>query len=282
MGGAISGAFSGISDAVSGVTQGVSNLVTDVAHSPLTSMALNAWMPGAGTALSVVNGLTSGGGKTGPTGSPTPQAGGVGSTGAPGAERAAGMADPFASQRPQYQQQLSDLMSGKTQYADTPGAQFAKQQGLDAVAAHNRSTGHGDSGNEQMELAKYATGMAEQGYQQQMSNLMTLSGATSGSPGTAGNLIGQQATADTTAQSTFYGTAGKDLLGLGQSIYGAVTGPGSTDMTGFQGNNPAPAWSGSAGVMGPPSSAAPSTNGFDGSLGSGSWGADPNAQLFTF
>lgn len=129
-----------------------------------------------------------------------------------GSQQAAAAADPFAAQRPQYQQQLSDLMSGKTPFEMTPGAQFAKQEGLDAVSAKMGARGQASSGAEKIELERYATGFAGQQYQQQMSNLMTLSGATSGAPGTAGGIMADKANADQNAISTFGSTFGNAVM----------------------------------------------------------------------
>ena len=214
-----------------------------------------------------------GGGKSSGGGS-QPSAPGPGSTGSAGAERAAALADPFASQRPQYQQQLSDLMSGKTPYEQTAGAQFAEQQGIDAVTAHNRSTGHANSGNEEMDIAKYATGVAGQGYQQQMSNLMTLSGATTGAPGAAGGFVAGQSTSDTNALNTFGSTVGNAVMGS-DTVKGWMGGP-MQDMTGFSTPAAAAPWVGSSAGGG----------GGGGALGSGTYdlgssGSDLGA-LFTF
>ena len=101
-------------------------------------------------------------------------------------------ADPFASQRPQYQQQLQSLMQNPNSVTNTPGYNFQMQQGTDAVARQQAAMGGAGSGAEQAALAQYGQGLASSQYQQQFNNLSMLSGAGIGSPGTAGNLQQQQ------------------------------------------------------------------------------------------
>ena len=190
-------------------------------------------------------------------------------TGTGGAQTAAAAADPFAAQRPQYQQQLSDLMSGKTPFQETAGAQALTQTGMDAESAQMAARGLSGSGAEKAALTKYATGIASQDYNSQMSNLMTLSGATSGSTGTAGTILGNQATADTNALSTFGNTVGTAVTGT--NAFQSLINPGATptDMTGFQTSGTPTTWQGS------------SSAGSGGSLGSGTFNTG-NTDLSSF
>lgn len=64
---------------------------------------------------------------------------GGGSSGNSGAKTAASAADPFAGQRPQYQQQLSDLMSNPGSFSETPMAQFTQAQGTSRNSQHGSS-----------------------------------------------------------------------------------------------------------------------------------------------
>lgn len=190
--------------------------------------------------------------------------GGSGGSGQRGAQQAAQAADPFGGQRGQYQQQLSNLMSGKTQYEMQPGAQFAMNQGLDAIGARNRAQGRGNSGGEQIDLAKYATGFAGQQYQQEISNLMAMSGVGSGAPGQAGQIMADQSASAANGLNTFAGGLGNAIVGsdaFGNMFGGSNAGQGgggATDMTGFY--TPAP-WQGNQ--------QAPQTNPFGGFGGGG-------------
>lgn len=152
--------------------------------------------------------------------------GGSSSHGASGGGGPAQTADPFASQRPQYQDQLSKLMSDPNSFQMSSAAKFAEKEGMDATSAQWAARGLNGSGAMEVDLTKYATGFAGQQYQQQMSNLMTLSGATSGSPATAGQMQGQQQQQDSSALGTFGSTVGRAVVGSPgvQNFLGGNTG----------------------------------------------------------
>lgn len=57
-------------------------------------------------------------------------------------------------------------------FANTPGYQFARQQGLDALTQNGFARGLGNSGATLKGLDKFSTGLADQTYQNYMSNLM--------------------------------------------------------------------------------------------------------------
>lgn len=193
-------------------------------------------------------------------GAPIP---GVSSTASSIAQQSAAAADPFASQREQYQQPLAQLMNGPAQgqvgtdiqsmrtaaqqpiggpYMDmlqklmtdknsitiTPGSQFAQEQGQQALERSQAAKGFLGSGNIMSELQKQGQGIAAQDYTQQLADiraaaglsqgiqgqqfgqqqqiaqasggalqdqyarLAQLSGANTGSPGTAGSLLAKQ------------------------------------------------------------------------------------------
>jgi len=98
----------------------------------------------------------------------------------------AAMADPFAAQRPQYQQQLLGLLSDPSSFKMDPGAVFARDEGLQGVArAGNSMFGTTRSGNTAVELERYATGFGEQAYNKRIDQLMAMAGVNTGSPAAA-------------------------------------------------------------------------------------------------
>lgn len=156
---------------------------------------------------------------------------GGGSKPSSGASQGAAAADPFASQRPQYQQQLSDLMSGKTPFQETAGAKALTETGMNAESAQMAQRGLSNSGAEKAALTKYATGIASQDYNQQMGNLMTLSGAQSGSPGAAGGIIADSSQQQAQGLNTFGNTVGTAVAGS-PTFQGWMNGTTSGDTTG--------------------------------------------------
>lgn len=106
------------------------------------------------------------------------------------AREAANMADPFATQRGQYQGQLQQLLSDPSSFKTDPGYKFALDQGQQAVGnASDALYGTRRTGALAPELAKFTEGYANKSYNDRISQLMQLSGANSGSPGTAGTLL---------------------------------------------------------------------------------------------
>ena len=103
------------------------------------------------------------------------------------AEKSAGLADPFASQRPQYQQQLQQLMTDPNSFKTDPGYQFALGQGQEALLRKaNAGLGTQRAGSIPIEMAKYTEGYANQAYTDRIQQLMGMAGVGAGSPGTAG------------------------------------------------------------------------------------------------
>lgn len=100
--------------------------------------------------------------------------------------------DPFASQRPQYQNQLQTLMQNPGSFASSPAYQFAFGQGLDAVNRTEAAKGMLGSGNRLYDLTKYGQGLAGQQYFQQAGLLSNLSGSGSGGFNIAGGGTTQQ------------------------------------------------------------------------------------------
>jgi len=105
------------------------------------------------------------------------------------AQTAANAADPFASQRGQYQQQLSQLINNPSSITSTPGYQFGLQQSQNAVEGSAAANGMVNSGNVLNALSTNAQGYASTQLNNQELLLAQLSGANVGSPGTAGQIL---------------------------------------------------------------------------------------------
>lgn len=101
--------------------------------------------------------------------------GGSGSTQTP--QQAQQAVDPFAQYRQQYAQQLNTLMSNPSSVQNDPGFAAAMKQGQGQVQQTMAATGQGVSGAEQVALQNQAMTQQNQYYQQDLSNLETLSGA---------------------------------------------------------------------------------------------------------
>lgn len=97
------------------------------------------------------------------------------------AQQAAQMQDPFGPYRSQYANQLSYLMANPTSVSSLPGY----QAGLDAVMRSQAAGGYLGSGNMMAALQQYGGNF----YQQQLQNLMGLSGA--GFAPSGGNVLMQ-------------------------------------------------------------------------------------------
>lgn len=139
------------------------------------------------------------------------------------ADKAAGLADPFASQRPQYQAQLSNLMAHPESINQDPSYKFRFQSGQDALERSNVARGFLGSGNMLHDLQDYGQQSASQELNNQYARLAQLSGGMSG-PGYAGNVFGGLANtglADSANMSRSLGTAGGALIR-------GITGTGST------------------------------------------------------
>ena len=129
---------------------------------------------GLGGVLSLIQGLSSG-----PYGAVTQ------------AQQAAALADPFAAQRAGYQDQLRGLLSDPSSFKTDPGYQFALSQGQDAIKGNAGALYGGTAGLGGLnpELAKFTEGYAAQNYDNRINQLMQMSGANTGSPATAGQIL---------------------------------------------------------------------------------------------
>ncbi len=101
---------------------------------------------------------------------------------------AANAADPFASERGGYQDDLRSLMNGEFKPTD-PSYKWRFDQGLEAA---NRSAAAGGllhSGNRLAALMDYGQNQASTEYANQFARLSRLAGADIGSPSTAAQII---------------------------------------------------------------------------------------------
>lgn len=138
-------------------------------------------------------------------------------------------ADPFSGQRDYYQGLLRNLYGQDDTAAsdkfgfirNLPSYQFAQQEAMRGVTRTKAAQGLLRSGNLLTSLQERSAGLASQTYESEVNRLMTLAGATVGSPGTAGQ-IGY--------------AGGKAAAGYNQQAYGAL-GYGITRALGSNNNS---------------------------------------------
>lgn len=118
-------------------------------------------------------------------------------------QQAAQIADPFASQRPQYQTMLSQLMANPSEVTQLPGYQFNFNQGLQALQRQEAASGTLASGTGDIAAVQYGQNYATSAFQTYEQMLAQLAGANTGSPGTAGSLYASGANAAGSAGSSF-------------------------------------------------------------------------------
>jgi len=164
------------------------------------------------------------------------------SSGSSGASGAAAAADPFASQRQQYQEQLSSLMKDPSSITSTPGYQFQLQQGLNAVNGQMASSGYLNSGNRLTALNQEGQNFASTQLQNQELFLAQLAGANVGNPSAAGSILQNQNTLNQQAAGTVGNQIGSAVTsgfnnafssGSGSSGYSFTGGGGSSNSYGF-------------------------------------------------
>ena len=131
----------------------------------------------------------------------------------PNPQKAIDAADPFSTQRQQYQPQLQEMMQGKFSPTD-PSYEFRFGQGQKALERSLAASGMGHSGNAWTALMQYGQGMASSEYQNQYQRLAQLSGANFGT-GNAGGIAQQQAA----AQSGQAAAATDGIINFGQGLY---------------------------------------------------------------
>lgn len=128
------------------------------------------------------------------------------------ANQAAATANPFGQYRQQYGDQLAALEANPSSVANTPGYQFALQQGLNSVSnTDNKNEGVG-AGSTDVDRMNYSSGLAQQTYNNTVSQLSNLAGAQVG-PQTAAQLQMAGMMSSANAQSGAVGTALLAALG---------------------------------------------------------------------
>lgn len=162
---------------------------------------------------------------------------GGGNSGGGGASGAASAADPFASQRGQYQDMLSKLINNPSSITDTPGYQFGLTQSQNAVQGSAAANGMVNSGNVLSALSTNAQGYASQQLNNQELLLAQLSGANVGSPGTAGQILQGQNAANQQAAGTVGNAVGSAVTSGFNNAFGnsgTYSGdPFATDTSGY-------------------------------------------------
>lgn len=101
---------------------------------------------------------------------------------------AANAADPFASERGAYQDDLRTLMNGEFKTSD-PSYQWRFKQGMEGVNRGAAASGLLRSGNRLAALEDYGQNQASTEYANQFSRLSQLAGANVGSPSAAAQHI---------------------------------------------------------------------------------------------
>jgi hypothetical protein len=153
-----------------------------------------------------------------------------------GASGAAAAADPFASQRGQYQTMLSNLINNPSSITSQPGYQFGLQQSNNAVEGSAAANGMVNSGNVLQALSTNSQGYAAQQLNNQELLLAQLAGANVGSPGTAGQILQGQNTANQASAGALGSQIGSAVTsgfnsGFGSSYSGGD--PFATDTSGY-------------------------------------------------
>jgi hypothetical protein len=97
--------------------------------------------------------------------------------------------NPWAQYQPAMGTGLVNLLADPSRITETPGYQFAYDQGLQALFAKQAATGQRLSGRALTETMQYGQGLASQMYNQEMSRYAQLAGATT--PTTGGIATGQ-------------------------------------------------------------------------------------------
>jgi hypothetical protein len=138
--------------------------------------------------------------------------------GSSASQQAASAADPFASQRPQYQQQLQQMMQPGGFTPQDPSYQFRFDQGMNAVNAGSAASGMLNSGNRMLALENYGQGQASTEYANQFSRLSQLAGGNVGSPAAAGQIIQQQSALNQQGASAIGNAVGTAVKGWGSGL----------------------------------------------------------------
>lgn len=120
------------------------------------------------------------------------------------------------------------------QLRDTPGYQFAAEQGLEQIQRNAASKGYLNSGRTLTAAQQYETGLADQTYQSFVNNLATSVGLTNPFVTQSANLFGQQGVAGASITSSLgqamagiQNQLGQDLSSIQASLSGGQTAQGA-------------------------------------------------------
>jgi hypothetical protein len=149
-----------------------------------------------------------------------------------GASAAANAADPFASQRGQYQTMLSNLINNPSSITSLPGYEFGLEESNKAVEGSAAANGMVNSGNVLQALANNSQQYASTALNNQELLLAQLAGANIGSPGTAGQILANQNTANGQAASAIGNAVGSAVSNGFNTGYSGGD-PFATDTSGY-------------------------------------------------
>jgi hypothetical protein len=150
-----------------------------------------------------------------------------------GASTAANAADPFASQRGQYQGMLSNLINNPSSITSTPGYQFGLTQSQNAVEGSAAANGMVNSGNVLDALSTNAQGYASTQLTNQELLFAQLSGANVGSPGEAGSILQGQNTLNQQSAGALGSQIGSAVQsGFNNGTFGSFFGASGSENSG--------------------------------------------------
>jgi hypothetical protein len=146
------------------------------------------------------------------------------------ANKVADAADPYRSQRAQWQQPIVDLMKDPSSILKDPAFQASLNLGLENTSRAAGAAGMGLSGNRLADLQKYGQSAGYSAIQTKLKNLEDLAGVNSGSPAAAAKAIEQGKTNTMADVSQGIPVVGKILGAL--APYGATAVKAFKDLLG--------------------------------------------------
>jgi len=155
------------------------------------------------------------------------------------AQTAAGLANPVASQQPQYQAMLSELLNNPSSVTKLPGYQFNLQQGLGALQSQEAATGNLSSGGADIAAVQYGQNYATSAFNNYEQMLAQLGGFTSANPGAAASAYTSAMNGDTSGTGGI-GSA-VSVLGL-QQLFGGGSGATTAASTAATSDLGASSW----------------------------------------
>jgi len=142
--------------------------------------------------------------------------------------------NPWSVYQPMMGAGLMNLLSDPGQVVNTPGYQFAYDQGLQSLFAKQAATGNRFSGGAMVDTMKFGQGLASQMYNQEANRYAQLSGAMQ--PIQGGNTLGQNNSALTQQQSYNQGYFWNNLFNTATSAFNPTsTGSGGDPYGGYTG-----------------------------------------------